>query len=260
MGFVEIFQLAIFAFAGALHGVTGMAFPMIGTVALSLVMPLQKAVAVLALPTLVINLLTFLKNDNANNQSLVNQTVTLLKKYWLLVITSLIGSAIGVKLLLWLPVAWLYLVMSVVTLAYAIQGLLSVAGKVHHFQVSKSPLSMAIFGLLSGVIGGATNAMSSILLMFLFSYTQDNNEISKISNLCYAMGKLVQIYFLFHQFTQFTRKENFALVAITLLSVIFLYLGIHIRQKISQVWVKTLIYLVLLLLAIKIGYSAFKAF
>ncbi|MFW2176475.1 MULTISPECIES: TSUP family transporter [unclassified Moraxella] len=250
-----------------------MAFPMIGTVALSMVMPLQKAVAVLAIPTLIINLLTFFKRDDEQQsvqyksdlkKTFFRETYSqeigrYLQQYWLLVVTSLIGSVLGVKLLLILPVAYLYLSISLVTLYYAIHGWLSLIGKVKHFTVPNTQLSMAIFGLFSGIVGGSTNAMSPILLIYLFSYTQNRNEISKISNLCYAMGKLVQIYFLWQQFTQFSQRDIISLIIITLISILFLFVGIKVRGKISQVVFKQLIYVVLLILAVKIGYSGIKA-
>ncbi|GGZ77820.1 hypothetical protein GCM10007161_06400 [Ignatzschineria indica] len=42
------------------------------------------------------------------------------RKYWLLALMSLIGSILGVKLLLFVPAGAIYLVMTVVTLYYVI--------------------------------------------------------------------------------------------------------------------------------------------
>jgi len=45
--------------ASILHGITGMGFPMIGTVALSLHMPLSHAIVMLAIPCAMMSLLVY---------------------------------------------------------------------------------------------------------------------------------------------------------------------------------------------------------
>lgn len=52
-----LLQSLIFAIASFLHGITGMAFPMIGTISLAMIYPLPKAIVILAIPSLIINLI-----------------------------------------------------------------------------------------------------------------------------------------------------------------------------------------------------------
>ena len=100
----DIIQLIIFTIAGILHGITGMGFPMIGTSALSFSLPLSQAVAIVAIPSLLMSLLVLCSN---NKQGIWRELTDYLHQYKLLAITSVIGGIIGVKLLLILPVAYL---------------------------------------------------------------------------------------------------------------------------------------------------------
>ncbi|VEG12903.1 sulfite exporter TauE/SafE family protein [Moraxella cuniculi] len=247
----ELLQSIAFAIAAILHGITGMGFPMIGTTALAFVMPLSQAVAMVALPSLVMSLFVIIAN---RNRWIASEIWHYCYTYRVLAITSIIGSIIGVGLLISLPSTLLYLIMAAVTLYYAAQGLLSLQGKLPELRVPTTTLSMAIFGLMAGVVGGATNAMSPILLMFLLSYSKDKNEIAKASNLCYLLGKLVQLVLLKNQFIAFDRQDWLMMLMLIIIAIGFLFVGIYLRNKLSISTFKALTYGVLLLLAFKIGH------
>ncbi|WP_148081489.1 TSUP family transporter, partial [Neisseria meningitidis] len=106
-----------------------------------------------------------------------------------------------------------------------------------------------------GIIGGSTNAMSPILLIFLLSETENKNRIVKSSNLCYLLAKIVQIYMLRDQYWLLNKSEYGLIFLLSVLSVIGLYVGIRLRTKISPNFFKMLIFIVLLVLALKIGHS-----
>lgn len=253
----EIIQSIVFIIASILHGITGMAFPMLATTSLTFMMPLSKVVALVALPSLLMSLLVL---SSHNQKSIGQEIIDYLKDYKLLAISSVIGSILGVKLLLILPVSWLYLLMASVTLYYSINGLLNIYGKVKPIKVTPNNRNMFIFGLLAGVIGGSTNAMSPILLMFLFSQTDDKNRITKASNLCFLLAKFVQIYMLKNQYLLLNKSEYGLIFLLTLFSIVGLYVGIWLRNKISAKIFKILIFVILLILAVKIGYSGFLKF
>ncbi len=246
----DVIQILIFAIAGILHGMTGMGFPMIGTSALSFVVPLSQAVAMVAVPSLLMSLLVLCTN---NTRGIIAELGYYLDRYKLLAIASVIGGIIGVQLLLILPAAYLYLMMAAVTLYYAGHGLLTVMGKARPIAVPTGTVSMVIFGLIAGIVGGATNAMSPILLIYLFSHSDDKNTIAKASNLCYLLGKVVQIVMLKEQYLAFGKQELSLLAILTIVSMAALFIGTYFRQKISPSVFKLLIFGILLVLALKIG-------
>lgn len=248
----EIMQSIVFVAAAILHGITGMGFPMLGTTALAFIMPLSKVVALVALPSLLMSLLVLCSN---NKKGFWQEIVYYLKTYKLLAIGSVVGSILGVKLLLILPVSWLLLLMAIITLYYSINGILNVCAKAKNIQVVANNKNMVLFGFLAGIIGGSTNAMSPILLIFLLSETENKNRIVKSSNLCYLLAKIVQIYMLRDQYWLLNKSEYGLIFLLSVLSVIGLYVGIRLRTKISPNFFKMLIFIVLLVLALKIGHS-----
>lgn len=248
----EIMQSIVFVAAAILHGITGMGFPMLGTTALAFIMPLSKVVALVALPSLLMSLLVLCSN---NKKGFWQEIVYYLKTYKLLAIGSVVGSILGVKLLLILPVSWLLLLMAIITLYYSVNGILNVCAKAKNIQVVANNKNMVLFGFLAGIIGGSTNAMSPILLIFLLSETENKNRIVKSSNLCYLLAKIVQIYMLRDQYWLLNKSEYSLIFLLSVLSVIGLYVGIRLRTKISPNFFKMLIFIVLLVLALKIGHS-----
>ncbi|MDM1032588.1 sulfite exporter TauE/SafE family protein [Neisseria meningitidis] len=248
----EIMQSIVFVAAAILHGITGMGFPMLGTTALAFIMPLSKVVALMALPSLLMSLLVLCSN---NKKGFWQEIVYYLKTYKLLAIGSVVGSILGVKLLLILPVSWLLLLMAIITLYYSVNGILNVCAKAKNIQVVANNKNMVLFGFLAGIIGGSTNAMSPILLIFLLSETENKNRIVKSSNLCYLLAKIVQIYMLRDQYWLLNKSEYGLIFLLSVLSVIGLYVGIRLRTKISPNFFKMLIFIVLLVLALKIGHS-----
>ncbi|MCL4987285.1 sulfite exporter TauE/SafE family protein [Neisseria meningitidis] len=248
----EIIQSIVFVAAAILHGITGMGFPMLGTTALAFIMPLSKVVALVALPSLLMSLLVLCSN---NKKGFWQEIVYYLKTYKLLAIGSVVGSILGVKLLLILPVSWLLLLMAIITLYYSVNGILNVCAKAKNIQVVANNKNMVLFGFLAGIIGGSTNAMSPILLIFLLSETENKNRIVKSSNLCYLLAKIVQIYMLRDQYWLLNKSEYGLIFLLSVLSVIGLYVGIRLRTKISPNFFKMLIFIVLLVLALKIGHS-----
>lgn len=248
----EIIQSIVFIAAAILHGITGMGFPMLGTTALAFIMPLSKVVALVALPSLLMSLLVLCSN---NKKGFWQEIFYYLKTYKLLAIGSVVGSIFGVKLLLILPVSWLLLLMAIITLYYSVNGILNVCAKAKNIQVVANNKNMVLFGFLAGIIGGSTNAMSPILLIFLLSETENKNRIVKSSNLCYLLAKIVQIYMLRDQYWLLNKSEYGLIFLLSVLSVIGLYVGIRLRTKISPNFFKMLIFIVLLVLALKIGHS-----
>ncbi|HEZ3858453.1 TPA: sulfite exporter TauE/SafE family protein, partial [Neisseria meningitidis] len=190
-----------------------------------------------------------------NKKGFWQEIVYYLKTYKLLAIGSVVGSILGVKLLLILPVSWLLLLMAIITLYYSVNGILNVCAKAKNIQVVANNKNMVLFGFLAGIIGGSTNAMSPILLIFLLSETENKNRIVKSSNLCYLLAKIVQIYMLRDQYWLLNKSEYGLIFLLSVLSVIGLYVGIRLRTKISPNFFKMLIFIVLLVLALKIGHS-----
>ena len=97
-------------------------------------------------------------------------------------------------------------------------------------------------------------------MMYLFSNTNSKNEIVKASNICYLLSKIVQVIMLRDQIFSFSSKELITLTILTTASILFLFIGIKLRSRVSSAKFRNAIYLILLFLSIKVGYSGIKYF
>lgn len=147
--------------------------------------PLQHAIVLVIFPSLVVNVMTWLVGGE---RTIWQNLIYYGRHYWLLALTSLLGSILGAKLLLWVDSAYILLLLAAVIAFYVVSSLL---GKQIRLPNTKPMLIAVGFG--AGVIGGSTNAMSTILMMYLLSASDDKNTIAKVGNMCYFLGKVAQI-------------------------------------------------------------------
>ncbi len=245
--FSQIVILAIFAFAGVLHGLTGIGITLIATTALASIYPLSQALVLALLPSLIINAIVFFNGGRLGFY---------IKKYWLLALVSFIGSLFGTKLLFIISQNILLVSLGIVILSYVC---LQWFGKSIRFANTRK--NLIICGLASGIVGGATNAMSPILMMYLLSATdgQDNakTEMIKASNFCYLVGKIAQLLVLWQAIITLPKVELNLIFWLSIISLLCLYVGFYFREKISATLFKQLILIILLILGVKVLLKGF---
>ena len=235
--------LGVFAPAAVLHGMVGIGFPLITTAALALFMPMPQAVALTLLPTLLLNLTSLLP---------LHSLPAVIRRYALLALASVVGSLLGVYLLLILPAAWLQLALALATGFYVLHSL--------RRDLPAPPRGLPatlLLGLLAGVVGGATNAMSSILMMVLLAQSRDRHEIAQTANLCFALSKLVQLVVLWPVLQ--TLPLGWAMMgALCLVAIIGLLAGLALRQRMAFRHFRLLCLLVLSVLALLMGWRGLQ--
>lgn len=245
MTITNIIILITFTLAAILHGLTGLGFPMITTSVLSNITTFENAIAIALIPSLLINLLMLITQ---NDRPFFKEIYFYLKNFWLLLIATIIGGYFGVKLLLVLDVVYLYLLLSFVILFYVLTTLLGV-----RWRIPDNAFTLITFSLLAGLIGNATNAMAPLLMIYLLSTDRSIKEIVKIGNLAYLTGKIVQFWLLKEVIFTLPSSELLMLSAVTVISLIALFIGIHYRAKVSKIFFTRLILLILLILGIRAG-------
>lgn len=237
----------LFSFAALLHGLTGLGFPMITTSVLANMMSFENAIIIALLPSLLINLIILVSQ---NDRPLFQELFYYIKRYWLLIASSIVGGYFGVKLLLFLDVVYLYLLLSFIILFYVITTFIGV-----RWRIPINPLTLILFGSLAGLIGNATNAMAPLLMIYLLSTDKSTKEIIKAGNLAYLTGKIVQFWMLKSAIFALPNTELITLGIITLISLLFLFIGIKFRAKVSKVFFTRLILVILLILGVRAGIS-----
>ncbi len=240
--------IALFAIAAVLHGISGMGFPMISTASLNVWYSLPEAVVLTLLPTLSLNVVSVVQG---------RQIGRVLKRFMPLAIASCVGSLVGAKYLLTIPSVYLECLMGSVILLFVVQasGLLRwrlCLSANQHWQIG--------FGLAAGLIGGATNAMSPLVMMYLLSCSQSSKEITQAANLCYLVSKLTQLFVLYPHLMALPALIWYQIAVITVISLLGLFLGIYWRRYISWQMFKNIILVVLTLLALRAFYQASLTF
>ncbi|MGM8897535.1 MULTISPECIES: TSUP family transporter [unclassified Psychrobacter] len=244
--------IAIFALASLLHGISGLGVTLVTTTALASMYPLPHAIVLVIFPSLLLNAMTWLAGGG---RSIWQNFIYYGRRYWLLALTSLLGSILGAKLLLWVDSAYILLILAAVIGFYVISALL---GKQVRLPDTKPVL--IIIGFSAGVIGGATNAMSTILMMYLLSASNDKNTIAKVGNMCYFLGKIAQIIVLREPIMALSRGEWQLITLLSVLSIAALLVGIRLRRYLPQARFRQLILLILTLLGIRVGWQGITAF
>ncbi|HIW06216.1 MAG TPA: TSUP family transporter [Candidatus Ignatzschineria merdigallinarum] len=235
----------LFAIAALLHGLTGLGFPMITTSVLANMFSFEKAIIIALLPSLLINLIMLLSQ---NERPFLQELTYYIRQYWLLILSSIIGGYFGVKLLLLLDVVYLYLLLSFIILFYVFTSFIGI-----RWRIPINAFTLILFGSLAGLIGNATNAMAPLLMIYLLSTDKSTKEIIKAGNLAYLTGKIVQFWMLKSAIFALPNIELLTLGFITLLSLLFLFIGIKFRAKVSKLFFTRLILIILLILGIRAG-------
>jgi len=243
--------VAVFALASLLHGISGLGVTLVTTTALASMYPLPYAIVLTIFPSLLLNAMTWLAGGG---RTIWQNFIYYGRRYWLLALTSLLGSILGAKLLLWVDSAYILLVLAAVIGFYVISSLL---GKQIRLPDTK-PVLIAV-GFSAGLIGGATNAMSTILMMYLLSASDDKNTVAKVGNMCYFLGKIAQIIVLREPIMALSSGEWQIIVLLSVLSIVALLVGIRLRRYLPQARFRQLILVILTVLGIRVGWQGIAA-
>ena len=243
--------MVVFALASLLHGISGLGATLVTTTALASMYPLPHAIVLVIFPSLVVNAMTWLAGGE---RTIWQNFIYYGRRYWLLALTSLLGSILGAKLLLWVDSAYILLLLAAVIGFYVVSSLL---GKQIRLPDTK-PVLIAV-GFSAGVIGGSTNAMSTVLMMYLLSASDDKNTIAKVGNMCYFLGKIAQIVVLREPIMALSSSEWQLFAWLSVISVVTLLIGIRLRRYLPQSRFRQLILVILTVLGIRVGWQGIAA-
>jgi uncharacterized membrane protein YfcA len=148
------FLVLVVFLAGAINGVAGFGFALVGTMGLATTLDPSTAVVFMILPILSVNL-------SLVRELSVRQLGTCGRRFGPLVLAALVGTLLGMVVLDRLPAAPLRIGLGLVTLAFVVsaQRLVSIPGgsRVKEGCFVEGPLGMVGVGAVSGLLFGATN-------------------------------------------------------------------------------------------------------
>lgn len=210
----------ILFFAALIHGCIGFGFPMVATPLLALVTDIQTAIVLTLIPTLLVNLTSIASEGNI---------LYALRHHLSLALLAMAGSAIGTIILIFTNSNIFEALLGLVIITY----LLSDKIKINLSWVYIYPrLSKVVFGVSAGILGGLTNVMAPILIIYSLESKHTKSETIQASNFCFMFGKIIQLVF-------FSIHGNFNLSELSTSSIMLivvslaLYLGINFKKKIN---------------------------
>lgn len=234
--FIILLCIILF-FASLVHGSIGFGFPMVATPLIALNTDMQTAIIYTLIPTLLVNIMSIIS---------VGNIIEAVKKFFPLMLYATFGSIIGTFILINFNSDIMKILLAVAILFYLLLDFV----KIKINWIYNEPLkAKRLFGTLAGLLGGLTNAMAPVLIVYTLESRFSKKEIIQATNLCFFIGKIIQII-IFTFVSAFTINE-LSISTITLIFVaLALFFGIKIRNRIGgPVYIK-IIKLLLFIIAI----------
>ena len=233
--FLIVFSIIIF-FSSLVHGSIGFGFPMIATPLLAMVTDMKTAILYIAIPTLLINLISIYSEGNF---------LQVIKKFYPLALIGMIGSAIGTQILIYSSSELFKLLLAFSIFLYLFIQKFKIQ---MHWIREKKIISMVVFGLFAGIIGGLTNVMASILIIYSLESKHTKKEVIQSTNLCFLFGKVIQIvlFTLHGSFNQELLTISYNSLVVV---AVAMFIGLKVKDKIPQESYKKVVKIVLFLIA-----------
>jgi hypothetical protein len=240
-----LLEILIFFFSGLAHGILGFGFPMVATPFLSLFLSLKQSVLLTLFPTMFVNF-KVLKSSGRFKE--------IFFEYKYLISCVLVGSFLGTNFLI-----MFYTPIYTLLLAFVI--LLYLGNKKINFSlyevIQAYPRTMMIFfGLMSGIISGLVNIMIPVLIIYILESKIPKEKALIVMNGCFFASKTLQVL-IFGVHGSFSFSFLLLMIPVVIFSLLGLFLGSKLRQKVDEKLYTKILRLSLLLLAC---YLIFKYF
>ena len=221
-----LISACIFFVAALVHGSIGFAFPMITTPLLALFMDIQSAIILTLIPTLLVNIVSIASESHFNLESFI----AALKRHFLLAVYALFGTILGTLVLIKSDSEFFKVILAFAILIYLLSGQikLNLPWFLEYPRITK-----LLFGLSAGVLGGLTNVMAPILIIYSIESKKSKQDIIQASNLCFLFGKVTQII-MFTTAATFTVNELSISSLMFVVTAIALAFGLKIKKQIKS--------------------------
>ncbi len=246
-----LFALAVFVLAAFVHGAVGLGFPMIATPILAMSFGVKQAIFLTLIPGLFINVISILREQDAWRS---------LQRFLPVSLIASFGSFWGTTALLASSPEPFRLL-----LAFAILFYLSIEKfrKKRIAWIKPHPLiAKIIFGMFAGLLGGMTNVMAPVLVIYFIEIDAEPKSAVVGLNFCFLLGKIVQLA-LFIDDGAFQSAEIFQHTPLLFFALAALWSGINLRKKITAFtwrnWLKKALLIIALVLIVQASSSLILA-
>ena len=205
--------------AAMVHGAIGIGFPLIATPFMAMITDVRTAILLLVLPTMVVNVVNILKGGRWHRS---------IALYWPLAAYGMLGSFIGTRLLIVFPPELFRPLLAAMLILYLNAERVGVRFAWIH---RRPRLALAVFGLAAGILGGTVNVMLPALIIYALEMRMTKTVSIQVFNFCFLFGKLTQGA-VFAQAGFLTSDVLRVSVPLAILGLVFIFLGMRIRDRI----------------------------
>lgn len=224
-----IIALAIIVFWSSLvHGSIGFGFGMIATPLIALFTDIQTTILYMLIPTMLVNIISILSEG---------KFFEALKKFWLIILLMILGSAIGTWFLIYTNSDYFKLLLASIIFIYLLQSFVNIKATFVSTYPKSSVYGLGIFG---GMLSGLTNVVAPLMIIYTLELKYSRKDTVQLSNLCFLFTKIGQItvFLYFGSFTYETFNISMLSVVVVCLGM---FLGIKIKKRIdTKFYVKIL--------------------
>lgn len=236
MEFEVLLSIALVAFgAGAVKGAVGFAMPMLMISGLSLFLPMNIALAILILPTMLTNGVQALRQG----WRAMWQTI---QRFRIFLMVGFVFLVAGAQLVLTLPQTVLFLVIGVSVTLFSALLLSGVRWKIRPDSQSRVE---AMIATVAGFVGGLSGVWGPPTVIYLTLLEVPKQEHIRAQGVIYGLGSVA--LFLAHFQTGVISKETLPLSVFALLpAVAGMWLGFRIQDRLDQKLFRKLTLIVLI--------------
>jgi len=178
--YVLLVAVAVTLFAGVVKGAIGFALPLLFLTGLSLVLPIQTVVALIAIPALVTNLLQA-------QYSGLSVALRTLREFWILCATLFVVTLLSTRLVGVLPAQTLILVLGVGALALT---LLQIVGRPRRIPRRVRPYVELAYGGAGGFFGGLAGLWGATILTYFLALRLDKEKFVTVTGVAWLAGSV----------------------------------------------------------------------
>jgi hypothetical protein len=173
--------LAGVVIAAFIKGTIGMGFPAVATPLLALATDVKTAIVLLLLPNIAMDLILLSRRWTGFGT---------LRRIALLLLAAIGGTFIGTRLLVTVPGWTLYLALGMMVLLYVGLDLLRVSWRT---PPEREVLVGPLVGVVTGILGGMTNAFGPPMVMYFYSLRMEKVEFVRSIALAFLILKVTQL-------------------------------------------------------------------
>lgn len=214
---------AIALSAGFVKGVVGFGLPMILIAGLSTFLPIEQALGILILPTLIGN------GAQALRQGWAAAQATMIEFRRFLIVGG-IFLAIGAQLIAWLPAQVLFLIIGVPVTSFA---LIMLSGLKLHIAPGSKHLWETGISMVAGTVGGVSGVWGPPTVLYLTAIGTEKRDSIRAQGVIYGLGALMLMFL--HGRTGVVNSTTFSISVLTLMPMgVGMWLGFKVQDRLNQ--------------------------